>query len=215
MARGMTSAGFDQIDSGASGRGKEGVSKAGRNVVLGSMALLLAACAPEATTAPADAPVPGSSWREPATVVAAIARLPEFSTIRRALTETARIDNLRMRSPVTLLAPRDTAFARLSPEARAAVLAPQNREALARTIDLHIIPRALRADELKQMIATGGGSVQIASRGGPLTFTAIGDLLIVTAPNGARASMGAQEITTGNGSVYVLDRWLGAPPTGE
>lgn len=169
---------------------------------------------PEAEVVESDT-APVASAGEPATVIAAIARLAEFSILRRALTDTARIDNLRMRTPVTLLAPRDTAFARLTPDSRAAVLAPQNRETLARTIDLHIIPRTVRADELRQMIVAGGGSARIASRGGPLTFTAVGDLLIVTAPNGASASMGNQDIATGNGSIYVLDRWLGATPTGE
>lgn len=178
-------------------------------------ALAFAACAPEPDAVAIETKTGPAAATEPATVVVVIARLPEFSTMRRALTETARIDNLRMRAPVTLLAPRDTAFARLTPEARAAILAPANREALARVIDLHIIPRALRADELRQLIADGGGMAQLPSRGGALTFTSSGSQIVVTVPSGASATMGTQEIATGNGSVYVLDRWLGAPPTGE
>lgn len=179
-------------------------------------ALALSGCSPEPQAVVPEGDVaPVASAHEPAHVIAAIARLPEFAILRRALADTARTDNLRMRSPVTLLAPRDTAFARMSPEARAALLAPDNREALTRALDGLIIPRILRADELRQLIADGGGTARIASRSGTLTFTSNSDLLIVTAPNGASATMGTQDIATGNGSVYVLDRWLGIAPTGE
>jgi uncharacterized surface protein with fasciclin (FAS1) repeats len=181
----------------------------------GSVALCcaLAACAPDpAAVAPVEPRPRIAPATEPPTVIAAISRVSEFAWLRRALTETGRIDALRTRQPVTLLAARDTAFARLGPDARAAAFDPANRAELARTIDLAIIPRAVRAEELRTLISDGGGSATLASRGGPLLFTLDGPLLVVTAPNGASASMGTQEIATGNGSVYVLDRWLGTPP---
>ncbi len=178
------------------------------------IALVLTACTPEPTAAPLDTPNRPAAASEPATVLAAIARLPEFTAMRRALTETGRAAALNTRAPVTLLAARDTAFARLAPETRAAVFAPENRQLLGRTIDLHILSPAVRAEELRQMIVDGGGTARLASRGGTLTFSSIGDQILVTAPNGAIATMGTQDIATGNGSVYVLDRWLGTA-TGE
>lgn len=149
---------------------------------------------------------------EPPTVMAALARLDEFSTLRRMLAATARDQMLRTRAPVTLLAPRDTAIAQLGPERQAALLAEANRAALVRALDGLIIPRAIRAEELKQMIADGGGSATVATRAGPAVFTAEGTVLIVTAPSGVRATMGSTELATGNGTIYVLDRWLAAAP---
>ena len=149
---------------------------------------------------------------EPSTIMAALERLDEFATLRRALTATGRDQMLRMRTPVTLLAPRDTAIVQLGPERQAALLAEPNRAALTRALDGLIIPRAIRAEELKQMISDGGGSASIASRAGSLTFTTDGNILIVTAPSGVRATMGSTELATGNGTLYVLDRWLAAAP---
>lgn len=144
--------------------------------------------------------------------MAALERLDEFATLRRALTATGRDQILRTRTPVTLLAPRDTAIVQLGPERQTTLLAEPNRAALTRALDGLIIPRAIRAEELKQMIADGGGSAGVATRAGLLTFTTDGDILIVTTPSGVRATMGSTELATGNGTIYVLDRWLAAAP---
>ena len=110
---------------------------------------------------------------------------------------------------MTLLAPRDTALARLGAQGKAALMAEPARGRLARIVDLHIIARAIRAEELRLLIRDGGGSTVIASRAGPLTFTADGATLIVTAPDGSRATLGTAETSASGSTVYVLDRVLG------
>ncbi len=174
--------------------------------------LLCAACTAEPTADQSAAAARRLASAEPPTVTAALERLDEFATLRRALTVTGRDRLLRTTTPVTLLAPRDTAMVQLGPERRAALFAEANRPTLARALDGLIVPRAFRADELRQLIADGGGSTILTTRAGPLTITRDGDLLIVTAPSGTRATMGSAEIATGNGMIYVLDRWLAATP---
>ncbi len=115
----------------------------------------------------------------------------------------------------TLLAPRDTAFAQLGADARAAMLAPGNRPALTAALRGLVVPRMLRADELRTQIDLAGGSLALATLAGPpVTFTRDGDMLIVTTATGARATMGTQEITTRRAVIYVLDRWLAPLPAG-
>lgn len=171
--------------------------------------LIVAGCqqAPVARVDP-NAPPSHVAAPQPRNVVAAIERLREFSQLRRALTDTGLAPALARRPTVTLLAPRDTAFAQLGPEWMQARMDPANRPAMVNALRQLTIPRILRADELRHMIDAGGGSTVIPGDNGPLTFTRQGDELYVTAPGG-KASMGTQEITTDNGAVYVLDHWIG------
>lgn len=174
--------------------------------------LLLGACsAEEAPAERTDQPRRLAAAEAP-TVLAGIERLDEFATVRRALAATGRAALLSGNAPVTLLAPRDTAFVQLDPARREALLAPANRAALTTAIDGLIVPRALRADELRQMISDGGGSAVLQTRAGTVTVSSAGDMLILTTPSGVRATMGSAEIATGNGMIYVLDRWPAAAP---
>ena len=178
-------------------------------------ALILVPFLVACSSAPDDAEhreeAPARAESQPS-IPATLAQLPEFSLLRRALTDSDRQAVLRGAGPFTLLAPRDTAFAQLSPDQRDALFAPQNRAALTRAIDQLILPVALRGPELRRMIADGGGSVTIASRAGPLSFSLSGEELVVTTPSGAKATMGTQETGASNGMFYVLDHWLGDPP---
>lgn len=174
-----------------------------------ALALLLGACAGEEGAADSEAAGERRAAVEPASAADAIARLPEFSLLRQAVTLTGRGQLIGPGANVTLLAPRDTAFARLGAQGKAALMAEPARGRLARIVDLHIIPRALRAEELRLLIRDGGGSTAIASRAGPLTFTTDGATLIVTAPDGSRATLGTAETSASGSTVYVLDRVLG------
>lgn len=147
---------------------------------------------------------------EPPSIMAALTRLSEFRLLRAGLRDTGLAPLLANASAVTLLAPRDSAFALMPADARAALFAPQARPALTGALRAMMIPRIIRAEELRTLIRDGGGSARIASlSGAPLTFTADGDELIVTTASGARATMGSQEFAAGNGAIYVLDRWIG------
>ncbi len=174
-----------------------------------ALALLLGACAAEEGAGDAEAAGQRRAAVEPASAADAIARLPEYSTLRQAVTLTGRGQLIGRGATVTLLAPRDTAFVQLGAEGQAALLAEPARARLARIVDLHIIPRAIRAEELQQLIRDGGGSTQIASRAGPLTFSGDGTTMVVTAPDGSRATIGLAETSASGSTVYVLDRVLG------
>lgn len=174
-----------------------------------ALALMLGACAGDEGAGDGEAAGERHAAVEPASAADAIARLPEFSLLRQAITLTGRGQLIGRGANVTLLAPRDTAFARLGAEGKAALMAEPARGRLARIVDLHIIPRAIRAEELRQLIRDGGGSTQIASRAGPLTFTDNGAVLTVTAPDGSRATLGTAETSASGSTVYVLDRVLG------
>lgn len=164
-------------------------------------------------TVAADAPVAPprvNGLVEQPTLTAALNRLAEYTKLRRALRDTGIAPRLSGRQAITLLAPRDNGFAQLDAEAQVALFAPANRPALTIALNNLILPRVVRADELRTMIDDGGGSTSLTALGGAaIHFTRDGDQLIATWPNGSRATMGTQEASAGNGIFYVIDHWPG------
>lgn len=147
---------------------------------------------------------------EQPTVAAALRRLAEFTKLRGAMAATGVAPRLAARDPLMLLAPRDNAFQQLGPEAQAALFAPANQAALTAQLRNLIVARPVRAEELKTLIDEGGGSAQLRTIGGAtISFTREGEQLVATWPNGARATMGTQEASAGNGVFYVIDHWPG------
>ncbi len=122
----------------------------------------------------------------------------------------AELEGLRA---VTLLAPRDTAFAELTVARANALLAPPNADMLRGALRGLAIPTMLRAGELRTQIDAAGGTLQLrAIDGSTLSFSHEGEMLMVSNGAGARATMGSLELSAGNGVVYVLDAWIGPVP---
>lgn len=179
-----------------------------RTVVAAAMcALLLSACSDDDAVSASQRQAQAMRSVEPPTVALALARLPEFSQFR-AMLRRAGVAPL-LADPVqrvTVLAPRDTAFARMAPEARAPLISGTT----AQTLRGFVVPRLLSADELRTRIIAGGGSYATQSLAGTtLTFSMAGDQLLVASATGGRGTIGTAGIVTGNGAIYVLDRWIG------
>ena len=151
---------------------------------------------------------------EPASLAAAMRRLPEFSTSRRLFDRaglTAMLANPA--SHLTLLVARDSGFAQWDAGARAAILA-QDGAATARRMRALMLPTTIRAEELRTRILAGGGSFTATSMAGtPLTFSIQNGIFMVTMPGGS-ASMGSAELATANGAMYILDRIPAGPAAG-
>lgn len=156
---------------------------------------------------------PAGSVSEAADVVAAVRRLPEFAKLTLMLEASGVGEELARLPAVTLLAPRDTAFAELPPGSVQAMMAPGYAATLRGQLRALALPRLLTASEFRTEIDAAGGTLVLASLGSPsLSFARDGDIILVTAPDGSRASLGSLEIGAGNGAVYVLDHWPGPVP---
>ncbi len=151
---------------------------------------------------------------EPASLAAAMRRLPEFSTSRTLLNRAGLMPMLaNPASHLTLLVPRDSAFAQWDGAARGAILA-QDGALTARQMRALMLPTTIRAEELRTRILAGGGSFTTTSMAGTsLVFSIENGIFLVTAPGGS-ASMGSAELATANGAIYILDRFPAAPAAG-
>ena len=172
---------------------------------------LVAACAPasEEDGEEANASVV-QRVTQPATIGAALAQLDEFSHLSRALRQTGVMPLLSGKEDYTLFAPRDTAFAKMTAEERAALFAPESRAALTRSLRGLIAPGVLRADELKERIRANGGPISIRTLdGGSVTIAADGPMLLLTVGGGKPIPIGMSEAETDRGSFYIIDSWPG------
>ncbi len=183
---------------------------AARTLLLGLFALGLAGCSSDVAD-PAAASNLTSYSVEPPHIASALAMLPEFAKLRRMLNRAGLMPMLaNQRATITLFAPRDSALAQIDPETRAALVNATPPDQLARTLRALMVPRTISADELRTRIIDGGGSYSVPSMAGtPLQFRLAGDQLLIVAANGNNATIGNSAIATGNGTIYVLDRWIG------
>jgi uncharacterized surface protein with fasciclin (FAS1) repeats len=183
-------------------------------MILSGIALLTAACSaapdPAAQTAAERGPVVAA---EPANVLALVARYPELATMTRALRNSGVAAQIANQRGVTLLAPRDSAFAQLPAGSQAALFAPAYRPALTTAMQALVIPRLWRADELRTQIDAAGGALTVPTLSGQnVSVTHQGEQLIVTTAAGLRATMGTVAVPSRSGVVYILDKWIAAVP---
>jgi len=120
---------------------------------------------------------------------------PAFSTFSAALAATG-IDPAAD-GPVTLFVPDDRAFARLPAQARDTLLAPGNRAALARILDMHIVPGRVSGrdmlDRTRTLTTRAGNEIEvIGSR--PIRVD--------------NAVLLAIDIPATDGVIHVIDRVL-------
>lgn len=173
--------------------------------------MLLVGCA-QATEDSAAQDAPATQGVEPATMAVALSQLPEFSHFRTLLRRagfSAALSNPQ--TAMTLLVPRDSAFAQLPAEGRAAIMAMPATQ-LVPKLRAMMIPRIIHAEELRTRIIDGGGQLTMTSMAGtPISFRQNGSQFIVSNASGS-ASMGSADLATGNGAIYILDHWIG--PTG-
>lgn len=110
------------------------------------------------------------------------------------------VDTFRANGPITVFAPDDRAFSRLSAEQQAVIDDPSRLDELRALILYHIVDRKLSAFDLKQekpYATIAGKKVKLVDMGG---YLLINDAYIDTA-----------DIRAANGIVHAIDKVLTPP----
>ncbi|TWH74603.1 fasciclin domain-containing protein [Modestobacter roseus] len=132
----------------------------------------------------------------------AISQTPALGTLAQAVVTANLVDVLNTRQEVTVLAPADTAFAALGPDALPQLQADVPR--LTALLTHHVVPGRLGLDEL-----TGAHTTLL---GDELTITGSGAEVQVAAEDtvagAAPATLLCGPLQTANATVYVLDQVL-------
>lgn len=118
-----------------------------------------------------------------------------FNRLWEAASAAGLLDALDGEGPFTLLAPTDAAFAALPEGELARLMEPGNRDELAAILRGHVVPGALRAEE-------------IAGLGGPLTGLDGAELSVAVDDEVRVAGTGivAADIPATNGVIHAIDR---------
>ena len=123
------------------------------------------------------------------------AELDGFGTLLKAAQAAGLAEALQGEGPLTVLAPTDEAFAAIPKDTLVALLRPENKQALASVLKLHVIPGRVYADQAIGAGAAatlGDESLRFSFQGGRLTV------------NGA--SVIANDVEASNGVIHAIDR---------
>lgn len=113
-----------------------------------------------------------------------------MQTVAEALKETGLKSVFDGKGSYTLLAPEDASFEKLGDAGKALTGGPDHA-AMAALLKDHIVPGYLTPDDIGTAIAASKkGSVEMTTMGGTrLTFSKAGDGIMITAPDGATATL--------------------------
>lgn len=158
---------------------------------------------PAAETVACDALPDGAAALSELSVAAAVAEIPELSTLAGALAQVDDVqDKLDGPRPVTLFAPVDEAFAAVDPAVLDAVLADPAQ--LERVLAHHVVAGLQTAEALG---ATSALQTQARTS---LTFAAEGGALVID----GSAAVSCPDVRTSNGVIHLVDAVL-LPPADE
>ncbi|MBC2663953.1 fasciclin domain-containing protein [Novosphingobium flavum] len=159
--------------------------------------------------APSDAASSEAAKPSADTLTKALAGEAQFSTVSGAIKDTGLAGVFEGKASYTLFAPTNAAFAALGDPGKA-LMAPEQRAALAALLREHIVPGMLtKADLTKALDAAGGKAVKLRSMGkGTLSLSKEGDKIVVTGADGAKGALTAEAASAKNGSALGVDAVL-------
>jgi uncharacterized surface protein with fasciclin (FAS1) repeats len=160
-----------------------------------------------APAAPAANPlVAGVQLSATATIAASVALVPALATLTRAAAAAGLVETLAGPGPFTLFAPTDEAWGRLAPGTTDALLKPENRAALTKMLQLHLVPERLTVADLLARIAAGGGRATLTSAAGePIALSLTGSVVTLTDAGGNKSYIETADVRQANGVIHVVN----------
>lgn len=133
-------------------------------------------------------------------IVDTAAAAGSFTTLLAAAEAAGLVDALKGDGPLTVFAPTDAAFAALPAGTVETLLLPENKDALAGVLKLHVIASKVKSTDLAGTVTTAttlNGDLSVDGTNG----------VVVTAP-GSTATVTSADIMTSNGVIHVIDTVL-------
>lgn len=142
------------------------------------------------------------------TLAAALAAEDNMGKLRSALTQSELAGLLDGPASYTVLAPTDSAFEALGEEGKT-IFDQEQQPMLIALLRDHLVPGHLTPETIAKAIADRGGPVTMTTLGeGEVTFTQGDQVINVTMPGGAKATITGTSIAANNGVVIPIDTVL-------
>lgn len=129
-------------------------------------------------------------------VVGIISNDTKFKTLKLALEKAGLLESLKGNGPFTIFAPTDAAFEKLPKDVLENLLKPENKEQLIKLLNNHVVPGALKAEDLAKL---NGKQLELASTNKAKIEVKGNDIYI----NGAKVIV--SDIMAKNGVIHVID----------
>ena len=177
-----------------------------------TVALALAACAPEAETGDAMT-ADETAMSEEATSAGTIVEVAQgdesFSTLVTAVTAAGLGETLSGEGPFTVFAPTNDAFGKID-EATLTNLVENDTETLSGILTYHVVAGSVDAATLTAAIEEAGdeGYTITTVNGATLTANVVDGAVVLTDAAGGTATVTATDVEASNGLVHVIDTVL-------
>lgn len=135
-----------------------------------------------------------------ADIVDTAAAAGSFGTLLAAAEAAGLVDALKAEGPLTVFAPTDEAFAALPAGTVESLLLPENKDALAGVLKLHVIAGKVKSTDI------AGQQITATTLNGELGVDGT-DGVVLTAP-GSTATVVAADVSASNGVIHVIDTVL-------
>lgn len=135
-----------------------------------------------------------------ADIVDTAAAAGSFSTLLAAAEAAGLVDALKAEGPLTVFAPTDEAFAALPAGTVETLLQPENKDALAGVLKLHVVAGKVKSKDL------AGQQITATTLNGDLAVDGT-DGVVLTAP-GSTATVVTADVSASNGVIHVIDTVL-------
>ncbi len=181
--------------------------------LLASTALTLGACqtmgddsAMAEPVAAATVTVGGAAMYPNRTIVANAVNSPIHRTLVAAVTQAGLVDTLNSAGPFTVFAPTDEAFGRVPLATRTALMTDAMKPALTKVLTYHVVPGRITAADIAARIRSGNGTATYTTvEGEALTFTMMGDRVMIRGMGGSSAHVTQADVMQSNGVIHVID----------
>ena len=140
----------------------------------------------------------------------------DHSTFMEAVQAAGLTETLKGAGPYTIFAPTNAAFAAIPADARAGLMAPEQRQQLVGLLRYHIVPGTVTAEDLRRAVEQGEGNrAELATTAGlTLSLSREGEAIVIGDGGGGSARLTAPDQIHSNGIVHGIDGVL-MPAAGE
>lgn len=160
--------------------------------------------APAAT--PPNPPVGGVPMDAAKTIVANAAIAPNLTILVSAIKAAGLDATLSGPGPFTVFAPTDEAFGRLAPGTVEQLLKPANKAQLVKLLTYHVVPGTITLDQLRAMMAAGGGKATLKTvEGDALTVTQEDNSISIVDAEGHKGYIQTPDVRQSNGVSHIVN----------
>lgn len=140
------------------------------------------------------------------TIVQNAVNSPIHTTLVKAVQAAGLVDTLNSAGPFTVFAPTDAAFAKVPSATVNSLMMPSNKAALSKVLTYHVVPGRITAADIMAKIRAGGGTATYTSvEGEPLTFSMMGNMVMLRGMGGSMAHVTQADVMQSNGVIHVVD----------